>query len=161
MNRVKIVNDPSDLVPLMLAVDSPLKREIMREITESWKSMKEIEDKCGPEGKDIIIMFEKSKIVESKWQPAGFKPEKVYHTYYNSIHINIQTPITEMSDVLSVAVMPDKEFKKLDEGNGKYMVTHMQALNHSNNRSSEMVMEQVAVTAANKNYFTVAYLEKE
>jgi hypothetical protein len=24
-----------------------------------------------------------------------------------------------------------------------------------------MVMEQVAVTAANKNYFTVAYLEKE
>jgi hypothetical protein len=55
----------------------------------------------------------------------------------------------------------NKEFKKLDEGNGKYMVIHMQALNHSNKRSSKMVMEQVAVTATNKNYFTVAYLEKE
>lgn len=54
-----------------------------------------------------------------------------------------------------------KEFKKLDEGNGKYMVTHMQAVNHSNQRSSEMVMEQVAVTPTNKTYFTVAYLEKE
>ena len=54
-----------------------------------------------------------------------------------------------------------KEFRKLDEGIGKYMVTHMQAVNHSNNRSSEMVMEQVAVTTTNKSYFTVAYLEKE
>jgi len=54
-----------------------------------------------------------------------------------------------------------KEFKKLDEGEGKYMVTHMFASNHSNNRSSEMIMDQVAVTATNKSYFTVAYLEKE
>jgi hypothetical protein len=55
----------------------------------------------------------------------------------------------------------NKAFKKLEEGGGTYMVTHMFAANHSNGRSSEMVMEQVAVTAANKNYFTVAYLEKE
>ena len=54
-----------------------------------------------------------------------------------------------------------KEFKKLDDGNGKYMVTHMQALNQSNQRSSEMIMEQVAVTPTDKTYFTVAYLEKE
>lgn len=55
----------------------------------------------------------------------------------------------------------NQEFKKLEEGSGKYMVTHMYALNHQKKRSSEMVMEQVAVTATNKNYFTVAYLEKE
>jgi preprotein translocase subunit SecF/outer membrane lipoprotein-sorting protein len=54
-----------------------------------------------------------------------------------------------------------KEFRKLDEGQGKYMVTHMFALNHSKKRSSEMVMNQVAVTETNKSYFTVAYLEKE
>jgi hypothetical protein len=37
----------------------------------------------------------------------------------------------------------------------------MEAMNHSNNRSSEMVMEQVAVTATKPTYFTVAFLEKE
>jgi hypothetical protein len=41
------------------------------------------------------------------------------------------------------------------------MVTGMKAMNHQNNRSSEMVMEQVAVTSTNESYFTVAYLEKE
>lgn len=55
----------------------------------------------------------------------------------------------------------NKEFKILDEEAEKFMVTRMYAQNHSNNRSSEMIMDQVAVTAANKSYFTVAYLEKE
>ena len=55
----------------------------------------------------------------------------------------------------------NKEFKKLEEGEGKYMVTHMYASNHSNNRSSEMVMDKVAVTSTSKSYFTVAYLERE
>ncbi len=55
----------------------------------------------------------------------------------------------------------NREFRKLEDGEGSYMVTHMEAENHSNRRSSEMVMEQVAVTPTNKVYFTVAYLEKE
>lgn len=41
------------------------------------------------------------------------------------------------------------------------MITNMHASNHSNGRSSEMVMEQVALTPTSKSYFTVAYLEKE
>lgn len=54
----------------------------------------------------------------------------------------------------------NQEFKMLDEEEGKYMVTHMFARNHSNDRSSEMVMDQLAVTPTKKDYFTVAYLEK-
>ncbi len=54
-----------------------------------------------------------------------------------------------------------KEFKKLEDQGGKYMVTRMEAMNHQNNRSSEMVMNKVAVTATKPDYFTVAYLEKE
>jgi uncharacterized protein len=53
----------------------------------------------------------------------------------------------------------NEAFKELDAG--KYMVTHMTAENTRNNRSSEMVMDQVAVTATDASYFTVAYLEKE
>jgi hypothetical protein len=41
------------------------------------------------------------------------------------------------------------------------MVIHMEAFNHQNKRRSEMVMNKVAVTATDPNYFTVAYLEKE
>ncbi len=55
----------------------------------------------------------------------------------------------------------NQEFRKLDETNNRYMVTRMGAVNQSNHRSSEMVMEQVAVTPPNSDYFTVGYLEKE
>ena len=55
----------------------------------------------------------------------------------------------------------NSDFKKLDKEKGRYMVTGMKAINHQNKRSSEMVMEQVAVTPTNESYFTVAFLEKE
>jgi hypothetical protein len=55
----------------------------------------------------------------------------------------------------------NSDFKELDKEKGKYMVTGMKAINHDNKRSSEMVMEQVAVTPTDESYFTVAYLEKE
>jgi hypothetical protein len=54
-----------------------------------------------------------------------------------------------------------REFRKLDEDQETYMGTHMHAMNHNNNRSSEMVMDKVAVTETDRSYFTVAYLEKE
>jgi outer membrane lipoprotein-sorting protein len=50
-------------------------------------------------------------------------------------------------------------FKEL--GEGSHMVTHMRAENHEKGRSSEMVMDQVAVTSTKESYFTVAYLEKQ
>ena len=53
----------------------------------------------------------------------------------------------------------NSDFRELDKG--KYMVTGMKAVNHDNNRSSEMVMEKISVTPTDPSYFTVAYLEKE
>jgi hypothetical protein len=55
----------------------------------------------------------------------------------------------------------NKEFKKLDSVNNRYMVTHMIAVNHRSERSSEIFMERVEAIPTKESYFTVAYLEKE
>jgi preprotein translocase subunit SecF/outer membrane lipoprotein-sorting protein len=55
----------------------------------------------------------------------------------------------------------NQEYKKLDDKNNRYMVTHMAAVNNSNGRSSELVMDEVAAIPTKESYFTVAYLEKE
>jgi hydrophobe/amphiphile efflux-3 (HAE3) family protein len=55
----------------------------------------------------------------------------------------------------------NSDFRELDKKQGRYMVTSMKAVNYQNNRSSEMIMEKVAVTPTDESYFTVAYLEKE
>jgi len=115
MNRIKVISEPSELVPMLRAVDTKVKREVLKEVTLEWRTSKEIEDKYGKEGADALQFFEKMKLVETKWQSTGGNyPEKAYHTYYNSFHINASWPVYEISDVLSAAMMPEKEFAALE-----------------------------------------------
>jgi len=116
MNRIKVVNEPSELVPMLRAVDTNIKRDVLKEVTLEWRTAKDIEAKFGEEGAQALMFFEKMKLVETRWQStAGSFPEKAYHTYYTSFHINAQWPVYEISDVLAAAMMPDAEFTKLEK----------------------------------------------
>lgn len=116
MNRIKVINDPSELVPMLRAVDTPVKRDVLKEVTLEWRTAKELEDKFGAEGKEAILFFEKMKLVESRWQSTGGNyPEKSFHTYYTSFHINAQWPVYEISDVLAAAMMDESDFKVIEE----------------------------------------------
>jgi predicted DNA-binding ArsR family transcriptional regulator len=118
MNRIKVVNDPSELVSVFRAVDTELKREVFKEVSAGWKTAKEIEEKFGPDGRQALRLFNKMKLVETRWQqpPEGSqeKPVKAYHTYYSSFHINTSCSVYEVSDVISAAGLPEKEFKKIE-----------------------------------------------
>lgn len=115
MNRIKVINEPSELVPMLRAVDTPVKRDVLKEVTLEWRTADEIEKKFGPEGKDAIIFFEKMKLVESRWiSTNGSYPEKSFHTYYTSFHISAQWPVYEVSDVLTAAMMSEKEYSAVE-----------------------------------------------
>ena len=49
MNRIKVINEPSELVPMLRAVDTKVKREVLKEVTLEWRTTKEIEEqvRCG------------------------------------------------------------------------------------------------------------------
>jgi predicted DNA-binding ArsR family transcriptional regulator len=119
MTRIKVINEPSELVPMLRAVDTKVKREVLKEVTLEWRTSKEIEEKYGHEGKEALKFFEKMKLVETKWQSTSgpqsvSHPEKAYHTYYTSFHINASWPVYEISDVLAAAMMPEDEFKEIE-----------------------------------------------
>ena len=116
MNRIKVINEPSELVPMLRSVDSPIKRDVLKEVTLEWRTADEIEQKFGPDGRDAIIFFEKMKLVETRWlSKNGGYPEKSYHTYYTSFSINAQWPVYEISDVLTAAMMSDEEYSQIEE----------------------------------------------
>ena len=116
MNRIKVINEPSELVPMLRAVDTPVKRDVLKDVTLEWRTAKELEDKFGVEGKEAILFFEKRKLVESRWQSTGGNyPEKSCHTYYTSFHINAQWPVYEISDVLAAAMMDESDFKVIED----------------------------------------------
>lgn len=113
--RTKVVNDVTELVPLLRIVDTDIKRKIFQELVSNWRSLREIESLYGKEGKEALLLFEKAKLVESKWQStAEGKPEKVYRTYYTSFHINTYCPIIEICDLLAAATMSEETFSNLE-----------------------------------------------
>ena len=116
MNRIKVINEPSELVPMLRSVDTPVKRDVLKEVTLEWRTADEIEQKFGPEGRDAILFFDKMKLVESRWMAVPGKnfPEKSYHTFYTSFHINAQWPVYEISDVLAAAMMSESEYADIE-----------------------------------------------
>ncbi|HEV8594496.1 MAG TPA: ArsR family transcriptional regulator [Thermoplasmata archaeon] len=120
MNRIKVVNDVADLVPILRAVDSEVKKTIFLEVAQTWLTAKQVQDKWGEEGLEALRFFEKMKLVETKWQTGQDDkgravPEKAYHAFYGSFHINASSPINEISDVLAVAMMPEERYRKIEE----------------------------------------------
>ena len=115
MNKIKVINEPSELVPMLRSVDTPVKREVLKEVTLEWRTAGEIEKKHGPEGRDALVFFEKMKLVETRWLSVdGNYPEKSYHSYYTSFSINAQWPVYEISDVLAAAMMGKEEYDAIE-----------------------------------------------
>ncbi len=120
MNRIKVVNDVSELVPILRAVDTETKKNVFADVAQTWLTGKQVEEKYGAEGVEALVFFEKMKLVETKWQTGQNEkgqavPEKAYHAFYGSFHINATSPINEISDVLAIAMMAEERYKKIEE----------------------------------------------
>ena len=119
MMRTKVVNDSTDLVPLLRAFDNNVKKQVFSELLQDWKPMSEIIEKYGEEGAEAIEYFDKMKLVETKWttpeEGIDGRPQKKYRSYYSAFNINISCPVNEISEIFTVASLSSKEFEKLEK----------------------------------------------
>ena len=120
MNRIKVVNDVADLVPILRAVDTDVKKNVFLDVTQNWLTGKQVQEKYGEDGLEALAFFEKMKLVETKWQTGQDDkgravPVKAYHAFYGSFHINASSPINEISDVLAIAMMAEEKYRKIEE----------------------------------------------
>jgi predicted DNA-binding ArsR family transcriptional regulator len=116
MKRIKVINEPSELVPMLMAMDTQVKRDVFNEISKDWLTHVQIEEKFGEEGTVAMRFFEKMKLVDTMWQTnSENKQEKAFHTYYMSFHINTSCPVNEISDVLAVAVMTGENYEEMEQ----------------------------------------------
>ena len=116
MKRIKVINEPTDLVALLRAMDTPVKKDVFQEASMGWITKKATEEKFGQEGVEALDFFEKMHLVETSWQiDSQFNKEKIYHTYYVSVHINTSASITEISDILYITQMDEENYRNLEE----------------------------------------------
>ena len=115
MKRIKVINEPTELVPVMRAMDTEVKRKVFMEVSNRWCTANAIEELYGPEGRQALNFFEKMKLVETRWESVDSISEKAYHTYYLSFHINTTVAVQDIAEVLAAVVMPDEEFGALED----------------------------------------------
>jgi len=119
MMRTKVVNDSTDLVPLLRAFDTKTKKEVFNDLLLDWKPLSEILDRYGEDGGEAVEFFDKMKLVETKWttpdEGINGKPQKKYRSYYSAFNINISCPVNEISEIFTVASLNQHEFEDLEK----------------------------------------------
>ena len=100
MKRVKLINDPAELVALFRAVDSEGRRNVLTTLAEGWTMISDLVSEHGEEAYGAITYFEKFKLVESRWE----------------VNSEISTSLTfdETKELLTVVLMTEKKFKSLE-----------------------------------------------
>ena len=119
MIRTKVINDSTDLVSIIRAFDTPIKKEVFMEISKDWVPSSMILEKFGDEGQNALEFFDKMKLAETKWttpnEGIDGKPQKMYRSFYSLFNINISCPVNEISEIFNVSSLDDDQFKKLEE----------------------------------------------
>jgi predicted DNA-binding ArsR family transcriptional regulator len=117
IHRIKVVNDVSDLVPILRAVDSAVKLKLVQRLGEAWLTLEDVEKEFGVEGKKALAFFEKLRLIDTRWvaREGRKQPDRSYHFYYSTININTTSPLAEVSEVLAIAMMSPKEYGKLEQ----------------------------------------------
>ena len=119
MIRTKVINDSTDLVSIIRAFDSPIKKEVFIEISKDWIPTSMILDKFGKNGQDALEFFEKMKLAETKWttpeEGMDGKPQKMYRSFYSLFNINISCPVNEISEIFNISALDNENFKKLEK----------------------------------------------
>jgi predicted DNA-binding ArsR family transcriptional regulator len=115
MRRIKVVSESTDLVPILRAFDSDVKRDLFQKLIDHWMTAAQIEKEFGEAGLHALYLFEKTKLVETRWESVEGKTEKAYHSYYTAFHINTSCSVQEITEILSIASMDEARFDKIDQ----------------------------------------------
>ena len=116
MKRVKLINDPAELVALFRAIDSEERRDVMTTLSEGWTMISALIEKYGQGAHGAITYFEKFKLVESRWEvnDETGRTEKSYRTFYNAFQISTSLTFDEAQELLTVVLMSEKEFNDFE-----------------------------------------------
>ncbi|HOV81275.1 MAG TPA: ArsR family transcriptional regulator [Methanothrix sp.] len=117
--RTRIINDPSDLVPLLQAFGSDLHKRVFDELSREWRTERELAELIGDEASvhRSVAILRKSGLVETKWRvpEPGASPEKEYHSTYSRVQASFGATMEDLSELISLTFMSDEELRSVTE----------------------------------------------
>ncbi|MGA9099270.1 MAG: ArsR family transcriptional regulator [Methanotrichaceae archaeon] len=142
--RTRIINDPSDLVPLLQAFGSEVHKKVFDELCKGWHTERELVQAVGDKSTvhRSVALLRKSGLIETKWrapEPGG-SPEKEYHSTYSRIQASFGASMEDLSEIIGLTFMSDEDLRDVIESLQKQV---MAGNNSLSNLSREMNLSQV------------------
>ncbi len=149
--RTRIINDPSDLVPLLQAFGSDVHKKVFDELSKDWHTERELTALVGDEGSvhRSVALLRKSGLVETKWRvpEPGASPEKEYRSTYSRVQASFGASMEDLSELIRLTFMSDDELRAVTERLQKMVRDGDTSLS---NLSRELGLSQMFIRGAAK-----------
>ena len=149
--RTRIINDPSDLVPLLQAFGSDVHKKVFDELSREWRTEKELVGLLGDDASvhRSVALLRKSGLVETKWRipEPGASPEKEYHSTYSRVQASFGATMEDLSELISLTFMSEEELRAVTEKLQKMVVGGNNSLS---NLSRELGLSQIFIRGVAK-----------
>ncbi len=117
--RTRIINDPSDLVPLLQAFGSEAHKKVFDELSKGWRTERELSELIHDREAvhRSVELLRKSGLVETKWRmpEAGASPEKEFHSTYSRIQASFGAPMEDLSELIRLTFMSEEELRNVTD----------------------------------------------
>ncbi|MDD1676951.1 MAG: ArsR family transcriptional regulator [Methanomicrobiales archaeon] len=118
MGHIRIVNDPIEMIPLLVCFNKDKFKEIYELLNKNWMTEEELctlaESACVAE---CITILKKGNLIEEQWRmpQPGKKPTREFRTTYSKFRANFQCNMTDLGDILHIAISTDEGLRNIVE----------------------------------------------
>ncbi len=112
--HIRIVNDPVELIPLLITFNNSCYKQVYDLLNKSWMTEEELSTHLKEEGvSHCISILKKGNLIEEQWRmpEPGKRPVKEFRATYNKFRANFQCNLTDLSDLLYIAVSNDEQLR--------------------------------------------------
>ncbi len=116
--HIRIVNDPVELVPLLMTFNDSMYKRVYELLNKSWMTEDEIRAQVQEENVSVCLqILKKGNLVEEQWRmpKPGTKPEKEFRATYNKFRANFQCNLSDLSDILYLSLSNDENLREVVE----------------------------------------------
>ena len=116
--HVRIVNDPIEIVPLIVTFNNKKFKEIYELLNKNWLTEEELLTHADPAiVADCLTILKKGNLIEEQWRmpKPGDKPAKEFRTTYSKFRANFQCNMTDLGDILHIAISTDEGLRTIVE----------------------------------------------
>ncbi len=115
--HIKILNDPVELVPLLITFNNAQYKKIYELLNKSWLTEEELaaqvsDGECVGE---CLKILKKGNLIEEQWRmpEPGKKPMKEFRTTYSKFRANFQCSMNDIGDLLYIAISNDETLRSV------------------------------------------------